>query len=332
MAWVDDARDAADTLHVLVQQQASIESTLLKQFPAQHVLRIFQLDALQLETEVGIVLKSALDGVLNVAPLEFLSFHYSEELQLLLRTVLFKFGIWDNNQSIADRMQNLVYRNEREAVRAPTAPLSVVWSRSTAPTPYQKVLHYVISIVVPYVYRKLTQRSLEDNWANSNTQWKATAARLLHWLGATVRALNILHVIIFLMEGRYRSLADRLVGMRLVSGEQRMKRLVNLVYLNQHIGWQTWSSFLSLVLPMMRLGSVVSRVTAVGGTVLAGVAAGQGGVREGHCSACREPLVLSRRAVPCGHTYCYYCITTRLQTAPSYPCSVCGASVRSCAE
>jgi peroxin-2 len=330
MAWVDDIRDSADTLHLLVQQQTSLEQSLLKQFPAQHVLRIFQLDALLLETEVAGVLKSAMDGVLNVAPLEFLTFRYSEELQFLLQSLLYKFGVWDRNQSVTDRMQNLLYRNEA-ASSAATAPLSVVWSQSTSPTRTQKVLHYILSLVVPFLFKKLSQRSLEENWANSPSKWKSTAARSIRWIGAAIRVLQIIHVVVFLMEGRYRSMSDRLVGMRLVVGEQRMQRLVNLVYLNQHVAWQSWSSFLTVALPAMRLGSLLSRVSSVGGTVLAGVAAGQPGVvQKGYCCACREPLVLCRRASPCGHSYCHHCIVTRLQAATTFPCTTCGATIDAC--
>lgn len=331
MAWVDDIRDSADTLHLLVQQQSSIEQSLLKQFPAQHVLRIFQLDALLLEAEVSGVLKTALDGVLNVAPLEFLSFRYSEELQLVLQSLLYKFGVWDRNQSVTDRMQNLLYRNEAASTVA-TAPLSVVWSKSTSPSRSQKAIHFILSIILPYAFKKLSQRSLEENWANSQERWKSVASRCIRWLGAAVKVLHIIHVIVFLMEGRYRSLPDRLVGMRLVVGEQRMQRLVNLVYLNQHIAWQSWSSFLTVAMPAMRLGSLLSRVSSVGGTVLAGVAAGQPGVvREGHCCACREPLVLSRRASPCGHAYCHHCIVTRLEATTTFPCATCGTTIDACA-
>lgn len=330
MAWVDDIRDSADTLHLLVQQQSSLEQSLLKQFPAQHVLRIFQLDALLLDAEVSGVLKTAMDNVLNVAPLEFVTFRYSEELQFFLQSLLYKFGVWDRNQSVTDRMQNLLYRNEA-ASTAPTAPLSVVWSRSTSPTRPQKALHYVLSILLPYIVKKLTQRSLEENWANSNSQWKSASAKVIRWLGAVLRVLRVVHMIVFLMEGRYRSIADRLAGMRLVAGEQRMQRLVNLVYLNQHIAWQSWSSFLTVAMPALRLGALFSQVSRVGETMLAGVAAGQPTVaREGFCCACREPLVLSRHASPCGHSYCHHCIVTRLQVATTFPCSSCGAAIDGC--
>lgn len=328
-AWVDDVREAQDTLHVLVQQQTSLGDQLLKHFPSQHVLRIFQLDALQLEGEVITILKTALNKVLSIEPLERFRFHYPDELQLALQIALFKFGVWDTNQSVWDRMQNLIYRNERTVITA--APLAVVWTPGCAPTRWQKIGHLCLTSLLPYVFRKVMQRALEENWA-AEGGWKARWYRWLRWVQAAAAATKLVHMLVFFMEGKYRTLADRLLGMRLVHGDQQMRRLVNLAYLNQYVSWSTWSSFLQVLLPLLRVGQMWDSVSSVGGSFLANVSSGQVPLREGYCNLCREPAVLGVKS-NCGHLFCYHCLQSRVSpshnpdSGRSFPCPACGAAV-----
>lgn len=360
--WESEAREVQDTLHVLVQQQTGLSASLLKRFPAQQVLRIFQIDAMYLEGEILSILKSALNHVLAAPPaLERIKFRFPEELELILQLVLYKFGVWDRNQSVWDRMQNLIYRDERVASEVTTAgpasgPLAVVWTPSCAPTRYQKLLHVMLTIILPFCFQKLMQRALEENWAAASG-WRPIAFRVMRVLTTITQALRLGHALWFLKEGKYRSLVDRLLRMRLVQGEQTTRRVVNLMLLNQHVSWGAWSAFIAVLSTLLRFGERWDRLTSMGGSLMASVQQqGQGvPLRDGYCCACREPAVLGRRS-NCGHLYCYVCIASRLRLKrdgqpprqrsnvgeddvdddeadterPSFPCMQCGASVTAC--
>lgn len=353
-AFINDTRDAHESLHVLVQQQTSLNPNILNQFPSQKVLRTFQLDALQCESELTAILTNMLNNILSVGPLEMIRFRNQEELSLGLQLVLYKFAVWDRDQSVWDRLQNLVYRNERalEAhysshVGGSTAgPLAVVASQRFAPTRLQKTIHLVLSVIIPYLYKKLVHKSLEENWGAdeeagaTNHSWKWYAVRLLKWSSTLWNGLSLLHTLTFFVEGKYRSVVDRLVGMRLVYGDQKMRRLVNLMYLNQHVSWQSWSSFLNVLLPLLQVGKWWQSVTSLSGSFFtsvtsSGATGGVEGLREGYCCACKEVAVLGRRS-NCGHLYCHYCIAQRLEPTTqgeeerrTFPCYRCGAVVTS---
>lgn len=140
--------------------------------------------------------------------------------------------------------------------------------------------------------------------------------------------MSIINTLHFLVTGKYRSLIDRVLTLRVVYGGQKMQRLTNLQFLNQHIMWQTWMSLLNV----LRIGRYLTRFVQSLQQVIKPQSSLNFNDNTNVCAACHNQLTLSQRA-NCGHLYCYYCIKSRLidcQASGSFRCYRCGHAIHSC--
>lgn len=327
MAWLGDAVDAQYTIDTVSKQQALLpSSTAFSIFPKDHVLRIFQLDSVVLQHELAEILQTALFHVLDIPPLQHFRFAYQEELVLVLDALLYRLSVWRMGQSIGDRLQNLVLRDEERA-----RLLSLQNTKSILPSlaPSRRLLlvHAIMTLVVPYVTRKVQRKVLEEGWEREPVPTaRYRIAKALRYAVVTWSLLSLANTFNFLMTGRYRTLVERILSLRLVYGSQRMMRFTNLLYMNQHVQWQTWMSLFSA----LSLGRYFRRLMKSCGSVASSSALLS--MNENLCSACHELPTVCQRS-NCGHRYCYYCIKSRLldsQSTGSFRCIKCGQAVHSC--
>lgn len=328
MAWISDAVDAQYTVDTVSKQQALLPSSnAFSIFPKDHVLRVFQLDALASQHELGEVLHTALFSIFDIPPLQSFRFAYQEELVLLLDAVLYRLSVWRMGQSIGDRLQNLVLRDEERA-----KALGLQNTKSLLPSlaPSRRLLfvHAVMTILMPYVTRKLQRKVLEEGWEREPpTSTRHRLAKAFRYAVITWSVLSLVNTFNFLMTGQYRTLTERLLSLRLVYGSQRMMRFTNLLLMNQHVWWRTWMSLLSV----LSVGRYLSRLMQSVRSVTSSAAA-VGSSNENLCCACHELPTVCQRS-NCGHRYCYYCIKSRLldsQASGSFRCMKCGQAVHSC--
>jgi peroxin-2 len=338
------------------------------------VPRVFQLDGEKVEAEISKLLQGQitsgvelLDGVSRVA------YQWADEVRLLLGAVVFRLGVWESSQTFGDRMMNTVYRDERAAARLGRAesPLAVA---STAPSRTLKLLHLVLSLLLPYVFRQVEQYVLERDWAawrgggsggndvrggadedgdaegdsSGATHRILTAlvppgahrqvfAKSVKYATAAMGVAELLNYLAFLTTGKFRTVADRILGLRLVHGRQRMVRQVSLYYMNQAIFWQVVLGFASVLLPLLRLGRVWSAVSGFREHLTAsssspGSSSSDAAASREHCAFCgiaRSNLAQVRQLRPCGHLACYYCHAARAQARDSVTCPLCSRAVTS---
>lgn len=327
MAWVSDVVESRGTVDTLMkQQQALPSSSAFSRLPDNHVLRVFQFDALVTQQEVVDILRSSLFHIFDIGSLQSWRFAHQEELVLILDLVLYRYSTWRLGQSVGDRLQNLVMRDEQRAVE-----LGLQSSTSLVPTlaPTRRLLlvHALLTILVPYAVRKFQRKTLDEGWEREDSSdWRCRAARSFRYLFVAWSALSLLNTMHFLATGQYRTLVERLLSLKMVYGSQKMMRFTNLLYLNQHVMWTTWASLLSV----LNVGRYVSRFVHSVQSIASPAGSLTG--NENVCCACRETPTISQRS-NCGHLYCYYCIKSRLldsQAAGSFRCLRCGQSVHDC--
>ena len=81
----------------------------------------------------------------------------------------------------------------------------------------QRVAHGVLTLGTKYTLSRLSSVALNAGWALHPTDtWQYAVATWLRRLETAYRVLAVLNFLDFLCRGRYRSLLDRLLGMRLV--------------------------------------------------------------------------------------------------------------------
>ncbi|SPO20901.1 related to peroxisome assembly protein car1 [Ustilago trichophora] len=227
---------------------ASIRSSLHRfPTPILKIQRVNQLDAELLDRELAELLldpvKKALGSIRSTLPSDL-----EPELLLLLKLALFKFSIVDRGASYGSMLQNLKYRNEwahRGALQstARDQPLSKL----------QLTLYPLLTIVAPYLGSKwqdhMTSLSYSDMPNNDPRRllWKLTDASQRVW-----SALVLANFAVFLADGKFRSVADRVLGMRLTYAQRTMNRNVSFEFLNRQLVWHAFTEFLLFLLPLVR--------------------------------------------------------------------------------
>jgi peroxin-2 len=157
-----------------------------------------------------------------------------------------------------------------------------------------------------------------------------------------VAMLSYLNHIFFLFDGRYMSLADRACGMLLVTKKEQEGAPLSYEYLSRELLWHGFSEFAVFVLPYLdfrwlwaramrkfrqtrslgnREGGGNNDGNTVDGTGSTGVGVGKGTVVA--CGICKQSPPWSAHAAKCGHTFCYYCVSTACLQNVSAECPQC---------
>lgn len=132
-----------------------------------------------------------------------------------------------------------------------SAPLSKV----------QLLLYPVLTIGIPYahdrLHREMTSTSFSDLPASD-------PRRLLYWLSDKVQRIHeaaaLANFLAFLGDGKYRTVTDRLLGMRLTYASRALNRNVSFEFLNRQLVWHAFTEFLLFLLPIIRPRRLLRRL------------------------------------------------------------------------
>ena len=202
--------------------------------------RVGQVDAELLDEELLELLKAQVgDALKYYGP--HLRDEWSQEILLALRAVLFKLSIWDNDASYGASLQNLRYTDARKHAAA-----------LAHPTKWQKGLYGVFTVIGRYGWDKW------ESWlADQEGGYVAPServqllSRLTNLASTTHSIAALLSFLVFLVNGRYRTLTDRLLRLRLASPASQVNREVSFEYLNRQLVWHAFTEFLLFLLPLV---------------------------------------------------------------------------------
>ncbi|KZM27784.1 peroxisome assembly protein (Peroxin-2) [Ascochyta rabiei] len=203
--------------------------------------RVGQLDAELLDDELLALLKGQLgEG------LKYFGAHlpdtYAPEVLLALRVVLFKLGLWNNHASYGAHLQGLRYSDARSS--APSRP---------PPRPWQKAAYGLVTIGGRYAWSKWEAHLLaaEEDSARPHTARLGFLARATEALANAHDVASLASFLVFLANGRYRTLTDRLLRLRLTPTSHSTSRDVSFEYLNRQLVWHAFTEFLLFLLPLV---------------------------------------------------------------------------------
>ncbi|QRW02091.1 peroxisomal biogenesis factor 2 [Ceratobasidium sp. AG-Ba] len=225
------------------------------QSPAPRPLRVNQLDSEQLDNELLSVLKEPLKKCLDMVKSSW-GVNHEPELTLLLQAGLYYLSVWSSGATYGAKLQNLKYQLSRRA-----------WLQSSdkAPSglPRQLLLsHAALTILFPYLHGRIRSHALSKAWPDapsSDTRRKFWNA--LSGLENLHGALSLASFVIFLWNGRYRTLADRLLGLRLEPIKRLVTRSVNYDFMNRQMVWHAFTEFLLFLLPLVNTKSLKRQLT-----------------------------------------------------------------------
>lgn len=219
----------------------SLWTTLSDNRGTQPAVRVGQVDAELLDEELLALLKSQIGDALKYFN-PHVQDDYAHEILLGLRAVLFKLSIWDNDASYGAALQGLQYTDARNTKTGALA----------RPTIAQKSLHGLITVFGRYAWDKYNDYLLEAESSHTGP------TLLLKRLSSISSRLGTIHdlaaftsFLVFLVNGRYRTLTDRILRLRLVSPNSQTHREVSFEYLNRQLVWHAFTEFLLFLLPLV---------------------------------------------------------------------------------
>jgi peroxin-2 len=370
------AREAQEAARIAAQREASRSRTQLQRLPyplnglgsawdaiatregTRPAFRVGQVDAELLDDELLDLLKGQFGEGLKYFAGGHLKDEWSAEITLALRTVLFKLTMWDHDATYGAALQNLQYTDARKGSLVPAPP-----------TRMQKSLHGLMSVFGKYAWEKWEKWLVDrdDGYSEPSPQIKRLS-RLTSSLSSIHSAAALLSFLVFLFNGRYRTILDRVLRMRLAPPTSHVSREVSFEYLNRQLVWHAFTEFLLFVLPLIginrwrrwlsRTWRKTKEIMHVGADDADKPNGEYGFLPERTCAICyqdqnsatTENEVLAAAAssgvvgsaqtditnpyetIPCGCTYCFVCLATRLEReeGEGWTCLRCGEHVKQC--
>ncbi|KPI41153.1 Peroxisomal biogenesis factor 2 [Cyphellophora attinorum] len=218
----------------------SFWATLVRSEGTRPAFRVGQVDAELLDDELITLLKGQV-----AEGLKYFGAHlqddWSQEILLALRVALFKLSIWDNNASYGATLQNLRYADARQPI-----------ALQSKPTRWQKSLYGLFTVFGRYGWDRWEDWLIEQEGGytapSANVQ---RLSRITSYVSATHSIAAFTSFLVFLVNGRYRTLVDRILQLRLVSPSNQISREVSFEYLNRQLVWHAFTEFLLFLLPLV---------------------------------------------------------------------------------
>lgn len=284
---------------------------------------------------------------------------WQAEILLALRAVLFKLTIWDHDATYGAALQNLKYTDARHNGAVLVAP-----SRA------QKSLYGLITVGGKYAWTKWENWLLDqdDGYDQPNPQ----VQRLSRWTSAISTAhtaAGFASFVAFLLHGRYRTLLDRALRMRLAPPTSQVSREVSFEYLNRQLVWHAFTEFLLFMLPLVginRWRRWLTRWWRKTKQIMHTPGEGSEEEKKGEyaflpertCAICYQDqnsaatesdlmaaaastgtvgsaqtdITNPYETIPCGCVYCFVCLATRIEReeGEGWTCLRCGEHVKEC--
>ncbi|KAG0233323.1 peroxisome assembly protein (Peroxin-2) [Actinomortierella wolfii] len=274
---------------------------------------------------------------------------FKPELTLLLNLIMYKFSVYDMGATYGSQLQNLVYRNERKhkgglQSTAIDAPL----------TKNQKIAYGIVTVGGNYLSERLNRIITEQGWGElPDDNIKKKAWIVLQKAGSAFRILSLLNFLAFLYAGKYRSIVERILSMRLVYAQRASNRQASFEFLNRQMVWHAFTEFLMFLMPLINVSKLKRNVKNMllpaafqsandlamlpkhicaichennNATATTTSAAGGGG------AAVMSTVIHNPYITSCGHVYCYYCIKTKMMIDDEWCCLRCGKKVEAIAR
>ncbi|KAG0709771.1 Pex12 amino terminal region-domain-containing protein [Suillus ampliporus] len=225
--------------------------------PNPRIIRVGQLDAELLDAELVHILIEPVSKALATVNASMKA-RLEPELALLVQLVLYRFSVWTSGASYGAMLQGLRY----------SVPSSGSGSTSKPPRRLL-IIHGALTILVPYFRNRIHAYALSHAWPDapaSDIRRRAWAA--LANLETAHGAFSLVNFVAFLWNGRYRTIVDRFLAMRLEPSQAILKREVSYEFMNRQMVWHAFTEFLLFLLPLINPRSVTRKLTSTLSSIL----------------------------------------------------------------
>ncbi|KAJ4478276.1 peroxisomal biogenesis factor 2 [Lentinula aciculospora] len=244
MSWEDVWNNAQSNIPSMQDALRSLNS------PRSRVIRVGQLDSELLDLELVNLLVEPLRKALSLVDTS-LQHRFDAEMHLLTQLVLYRLSVWSTGASYGAKLQGLRYATPASG------------SRKLAPSglPQQLLLmHGALTIVAPYFHNRIRAYGLSKAWPDApSSDRRRKLWDLLVTLESSYALLGLTSFVVFLWNGQYRTLADRLFKLRLILARRLVQRDVSYEFMNRQMVWHAFTEFLLFLLPLINTRKIQRR-------------------------------------------------------------------------
>ncbi|XP_064642443.1 peroxisome biogenesis factor 2-like [Lineus longissimus] len=266
-------------------------------------LRISQLDASELDHEIHNIFSAQFRNVFKYFKPHLLT-KYEPEINAAFRFVIWKCSINVLESTIGQQILNLKYKDGRSSIE-----------RHSWMSPRQKLLYAVLVIGGNWA----SDRSHDLKRVTSDWPQSSVISKVLSYAEDGWKVASLLNFLVFLLNGRYQLLVERILGIRAVFPRPQSVRQVGFDYVSRELLWHGFAEFLFFILPLInfrRIKSFLSQTFLPKSRTL-------GGRRDyQECTICGE-WPTNPHHIGCSHVFCYYCITSNTMADSGYLCPGC---------
>ncbi|KAJ2862907.1 peroxisome assembly protein (Peroxin-2) [Coemansia aciculifera] len=302
--------------------------------------RVSKLDADLLDDELTDMLREPVSKAMSLLRPQLVDKHRLE-IDTAIKAVLFwlSAGSASRRATYGQSLQNLTYETtgHRDVLR-------------------RLRMFGALSIGGAYGWSKLTSYMAANGWADApQNSIRRKIWRVLDRLERVTRVATLVNFLAFVATGQYKTLIERVLGLRLVFARPQVAHSVSFEFLNRQLVWHAFTEFVMFALPLVNPARArrwaVRNARAVLGLPAVTIDPAVAALPEHICAICHSVEAASTSVSPdsvagmfadpskscaavnpyvakCGHRYCYVCIKTRMiAEADECTCLRCGQHV-----
>ncbi|GBB97168.1 hypothetical protein RclHR1_02930017 [Rhizophagus clarus] len=327
--WKRDWSNVQSSLSSLRRSLSSFPS------PPLRIMRVSQLDSELLDSELFETFKEQLWLLFSPQ----IKQTFEPELLAILQ-FMYRLTVLESGATYGAQLQNLKYRNERQH----WGGLQSI-SKDSSLTKFQKSAYIALTVGGPYIWIRINRLVTAQEWGESNEDdprkifWK-----VLQKAENIYKTISLLNFLIFLYDGKYCTLTDRILSMRFVYARRTMNRQVSFEFLNRQLVWHAFTEFLLFIMPLINLRKLKNLLKRkllpesyfrsntldfLPTHICAICHENQSASNASMSSVVASSKIHNPYEANCGHKYCYFCIKTKLlQEGGTWQCLRCGTEVK----
>jgi len=293
--------------------------------------RVAQLDGHILDSELTELLKEKVSSIFRLHSTSKFSYNHHPELyDLILKLVIFNLTVGRQSASYGLSLQNLKLSDSASGKRIGFNKKSVLFSLIILEYLYKKTQSYL------YTIEDDSLDSLLDNLLGKLKKIVLKyRIKLLTYFDNTIKVLNLVNFILFLVDGRHASLIYRLLNISLTPLLQDLLKFngsnVNYEFQNRQLVWNVMTEFLVFILPVLQLNKWRSAARRMLNTTRASKESKKiseyANLPVSQCAICHDNnkraaaagqkvfeasgSITNPYVTNCGHIYCYVCLASR---------------------
>ncbi|XP_069705406.1 peroxisome biogenesis factor 2 [Periplaneta americana] len=267
-----------------------------------YVPRVTQLDAVELDDEIVNILKSQVTNVSRYTTAGFLG-RWEAEIDALLRFIVWKLSVDKVYSTFGQQLLSVRYGGK-----------------------YNKRKVYLFALLT-IGSKYLKQRSHEISTSTRDASLSEKVKLVFHWADITIQVASLINLLVFLTEGKYPQLVDRILRLQPVSiAPPGRDRSVGYNYMTRELLWHGFIELLVFAVPLVNYHVLKRRVTNLFSWKKANSDKKKANFTSStKCAECNENPVLPHH-FGCGHIFCFYCVKANILADEKYECPLCGSS------